>query len=222
MKLLRNTSLLAVVLLLFSSCFEITEEVSMNEDGSGTFRLTVNLSESRQSLVNYMKMEEVEGIKVPSQAEIEANLDLVSQTLREMKGLSKVVVKRDFERFVFVFSGAFAEVATLNAAINEVVNTLNRTASPILEEQNFAHSAQQFTRQFKYPIPEDVYENASLTMRYLLDTARLVSVFRFSKPIQKSTNQHTLVSPSRKSVMLQATIAELVKGEIQLDNQIHF
>lgn len=210
------------VLLLFSSCFEITEEVTMNEDGSGNFRLTVNLSESRQSLVNYMKMDEVEGVAVPSQEKMEADLDLVSRTLREMDGLSKVVVIRDFERFIFTFSGEFTRVEVLNEAINEVVGTLNRTAHPILEEQNFTHSEQEFTRRFKYPIPEDVYEDASLTMRYLMDSARLVSVFRFSKPIKRNSNQHTLISPSRKSIMLHATIAELIKGEVLLDNKISF
>ena len=211
-----------MLLLLCTSCFEVTEEVIVNVDGSGKVTLTFNFSESRQSLVNYMKIGAVEGRKIPSRRQLEADLDKVLRTMQGVKGMSNVWVKRDFENFIFVFSGEFANVPVLNKTINEVAAAMNRSIYPTLKEKNFDYSDRQFNRYFKYPLKPDLYHDASLSARYLMDTARLISIFRFQKPVRRISNQKALLSPSKKSVMLQASLAELAKGEVMLDNTISF
>ncbi len=222
MKFTLQITILVALLLLLSSCFEVTEEVNMNEDGSGKVKVTINLSESQRSLVNYMKMDEVEGMRVPSRTELDRELDLFHRTLQGIEGMSEVKVNRDFDRFIFSFSGDFTNVKVLNQAINELAEVFNRSNYQTLKKDNFHYVGNQFDRYFKYPIQADIYDEASLTMRYLMDTARLISVFRFPKPIQEISNKNAMLSPSKKSVMLQASIAELAKGEVLLDNKISF
>ncbi len=222
MKFTLHISVLVAVLVLFSSCFEITEEVNILEDGSGKLKVTINLSESRKSLINYMKMDEVEGMRVPSRAELDRELDLFDRTLKGIEGMSNVIVKRDFESFIFSFSGDFSNVNVLNQAINELAEVFNRSDYQTLKEENFQYTGNQFDRYFKYPIEAVIYDEASLTRRYMMDTARLISIFRFPKPVKKISNEKAMLSPSKKSVMLQASIAQLVKKEILLDNKISF
>ncbi len=194
----------------------------MNEDGSGKVKVTINLSESQKSLVNYMKMDEVEGMRVPSRAELDRELDLFRRTLQGIEGMSNVIVKRDFDRFIFSFSGDFSNVKVLNQSINELAEVFNRSNYQTIKKENFHYTGNQFDRYFKYPIHADIYEEASLTMRFMMDTARLISIFRFPKPIEEINNKDAMLSPSRKSVMLQASIAELIKKEVLLDNKILF
>ena len=212
----------AFFILCLSSCFEITEEVAMNADGSGKVTLTINLSESKRSLVNYMKVGSVDGMAVPSRREIEEKLDAILYTLQKTKGLSEVIIKRNFDDFIFVCSSEFANVAALNKAINEIADLLNESHYPTIRTTQFDYSDRQFARRFKYPLKPETYTNAKLSTRYMMDTARMISIFRLPQAVKKISNEDALLSPSKKSVMLQASLAELIKGEVKLDNIISF
>ncbi len=222
MQSIRNLLVAFSLLFCATSCFEITEEVTLRADGSGSVILTINMSESQQNLKNYMKVGEVEGQKIPSRAEMDAKLDAMYSRLQAMSGLSKVSLKRDFERFIFVISADFNNVKILNRAIVEVTELLNESPYPSIQATHFTYTNGKLSRKVKYPVRPDLYREASLSARYVMDTARMVSIFRMPRPVTKVTNEKARLSPSKTSIMLQASLAELVKGEVVLDNAINF
>src|SRR5690606_3931248 len=99
---------------LFSSCFQLIEEVTVNADGSGTLVLTANLSQSRSKLASVMLLDSVNGYKVPSKQDIRKKMEEAANTLRSIKGISKVGHTVDFDKYIVTIRFAFNDVANLN------------------------------------------------------------------------------------------------------------
>src|SRR3546814_567554 len=99
---------------LFSSCFQLIEEITLNTDGSGTLALTANLSQSRSKLASIMLLDSVNGYKVPSKQEVRKELEEVSNTLRSVQGISNVSHAVDFDNYILNIRFSFEDVANLN------------------------------------------------------------------------------------------------------------
>jgi hypothetical protein len=212
--------------ILFTSCFEITEEVDMNNNGSGNVTLTVNLSESKDNLKAYWKMDQVQGVEVPKKTEIDEEIQNVKKALSAVKGISNVTTTADYDEFVFTISGSFDNVKTLNKGINAVVSELNRTPMPTIKKDNFAFAPGKFTRLFKYAgdlkLNDEEYDNLNMTARFVMETARVVSIYRFEKPVKSFSNRKAQLSPSKKAVKFESNIADLIKGKASIENEIIF
>src|SRR5690606_21317732 len=116
----RLVRLICLVLLCscFSSCFQIIEDITVREDGSGTVTLTANLSQSRTKLTSIMLLDSVNGYKVPSQADIRAEMAGLAQQLSAISGISNVTYQVNFETYIAVVKFAFDDVSNLNGVMN--------------------------------------------------------------------------------------------------------
>ncbi len=226
MKILSQILFLTILSLSFSSCFEITEEVNMKSNGSGDMLLTINMSQSKDNLANYMKMEEVQGIKIPSQSEIEKEIGNVKSALAKVDGLTNININSDFTDFIFTVSGKFDNVKTLNTAINKVASELNRTPFPTIKKSNFDYSAGKFTRYFKYlkdlNFTQEEYDGLNFTARFIMESAKYISIYRFDKPVSRVSNTKAQVAPSKKAVKLESNFAEILTGKKSIENVVHY
>lgn len=212
----------SLCILLCSSCFEITEEIDIAADGSGSFRLTINASESKSSLIQYMKLDEVEGHPIPSRMEIEQNLVKVKGLVSMINGMDNVKLEKDFENFIFKISGSFKDVSILNLAMRQVALGFDSNALPYLEKAKINISENSIHRTFDVAETDNIYPRLNSTGQYIMETARVKSIMRLGRPIQKVSNPNSKLSPSKKSVMLSATLAELSTAQSTLDNKISY
>lgn len=226
MKRIFQLLLLAALPVFFSSCFEITEEVNMKSNGSGDMLLTVNMSQSKENLKNYMQMEEFQGFEIPSQAKIESEIAKVRRTLSKIEGLSNIKINSDFEEFIFKVSGKFDNVKTLNKAVNKVADALNQTPFPTIKKANFDYETGKFTRYFKYlsdlDLSQEEYDGLHFTARFIMESAKYVSVYRFDKPVKQVANTKAQISPNKKAVKMESNFAEIVTGKKSIENEITF
>lgn len=226
MKFIIQTFFFLAIPFFLTSCFEVTEDVSMNKDGSGAVLLTINMSESKQNLAAYLKMDKVEGMEIPSKTQMEAEILKVENTIKKIKGMSEVKTSKDFEEFIFTVSGNFDKVKTLNKAINAVVGSLNRTALPTIKKDNFSYANNRFSRLFRYgkdlKLSEQEFKELNFSARFVMESARYISVYRFPNTIKKQSNPKAQLSPSKKAVKLETSIADLVKGNTKIENTIDF
>lgn len=51
------------ILLCFSSCFQVIEEINLTKAGSGTVNLTLNLSASKTKVASVMLMDSIQGYR---------------------------------------------------------------------------------------------------------------------------------------------------------------
>ena len=225
MKKIIQITLTFALILGLTSCFDIIEEIKMNNDGSGELKLTIDLSQSKGNLANYMQAGEINGVEIPTKDEVKLEIMKLKQALGKIKGISNIKTKSDFNEFIFEVNGDFANVKALNKAINVSAKSFNQTPFPIKNYKHFDFTDNKFSRLFEYTderFTETEYNNFSAVVRYLMESAKVVSIYRFEKPIKKVTNKKANLSPSKKAVKLEGNIAEFAKGEKSLENHISF
>lgn len=225
MKNIIQVVFLFISLLSFTSCFDVVEEVKMKKNGTGELRLTIDLSQSKSNLAGYMNAGEINGVEIPTEEELKKELKKLKKKLSKIDGISKVKTEHDFSNFVFEVQADFKDVNTLNKAINASIKAFNQTPFPLPKFKHFSSSTNQFSRLFKYTderFTKEEYDGFSGIVQYLMESAKLVSIYRFEQPIKEVSNKDANLSPSKKAVKLEGNIAQFVTGEVSLENHISF
>lgn len=205
---------------IFSSCFQIIEELSVNTDGSGTLSLTANLSQSRSKLASVMLLDSINGHKVPSKQEIRKELEEVSNTLRSIKGISKVSYAVDFDNYILNMRFSFKDVANLNDITALIFDKLDIKAS---DNSSYTYNPESKTFKRHYtPNPQAKSEYGKLKQadRAIFENATYTSIYRFNQSVIKQSNSKSKVATSKKAVMLQCKVLDLIEGKINISNNI--
>lgn len=211
-----------MMLATLSSCFDITEDITLNNDGSGIATVIINLSQSKDNISSYVDAGEINGNKLPSIAEIEEKMAELITEANQLDGISNVESISDFDDYVFTFKCDFENVYALNDAINIMADKYNESGQPTIFEDNYGFDVSSFYRYFNYPIPDLDFEKLGTMEKFLMDTATFTGVYRFEDAIDKCSNTSARISKSGKSTMIKATIAQLVKKQISLENEVIF
>lgn len=206
--------------LFFTSCFEIVEEVNMNSDGSGKMVVTVNMSESKEDLKGYMDSGEVNGMNLPDQKEMNTYLQRIENTLESVSGMSNATAEADFNEFIFTFAADFKSVKAMNIAVNKLTKELSRGMISIDNKYEYANG--KFVRSFGTMLSAEDYEKLPMMQRFVLESARMVSIYTFQKSVKKMSNQNAALSASNKVVKFKSTLSEIAKGTKQVENTISF
>ncbi|MBI5915671.1 MAG: hypothetical protein HY842_09860 [Bacteroidetes bacterium] len=208
---------------LLTGCFEIREEVNMKADGSGEVLFTVNLSQSKDNVRNYMAMGTVEGYKVPKKEEVEAGLERLKTTMSAVPGMSTVMTKSDWSSYIFTVSGRFAHVEALNKAMETVAKEFDKEGKNAASgKSGFGYNNTQFRRTFSYPSKSKEFQALPSMQQYVLETAKMTSIYRFERSIRNASHPKAQLSPSGKAVMLTLPVSELMQGTGTLANTISF
>jgi len=213
--------LLFLPLLTLTSCFDIIEEVNLNEDGSGTFSLTVNMSQSKSKLITAMLLDSVEGHKVPKREDIKKQINEIAFAAQKTEGIKDVKTVQDFDNFIFSFKCSFSSLTAMNNLIEEIKKT---------------HHAKDFltsgTKHFEYDKKNNIYirhGNYSIGQEYsklksidksILSNAAFISISRFNKEVVSTINSNAKLSPTKKAVMLRVNVAHIIKGTENFSNKI--
>jgi hypothetical protein len=222
MKFIETKIILLLFLVSLASCFEIREEVNMKAGGSGEVLLVVNLSESKDNVRKYLKLGKFETVDLPQQEDVESILRHVRAILEGAEGISNVQTRADWTNFVFRVSSRFASVQALNDAIAALSEKMDYLPIKPIEQPNYRYSGGEFSRHYDFPLaPKDFYGLAS-AQRHILESARMISIYRFDKSIRQYSNKSAQLSPSGKAIMLKLPFSELAKGTATLANNISF
>ena len=82
--------ILLLVSVLLSGCFDVVEEVTMHNNGAGTIKATMNLSKSKTKVASLMKLDKVDGVKIPTQGDIRREMAAIVSILQKTPGISNV------------------------------------------------------------------------------------------------------------------------------------
>lgn len=206
---------------LLTGCFEVREEVDLHADGSGRVTFTLNLTESKSNVANYMRLGTFNGQEVPTRQEIEEEIALMKKTLAACRGISEVRSYADFNNFIFSLSARFDKVESLNAAVNKLA-AVNAGKQQVQPFQNFGYASRVFRRHFEYPLELIDYQGLTTMQRYMLESARMVSVYRFEQPIKTYSNPKSQIAPNKRAIKLEAALGALLNGSATLANAISF
>lgn len=204
-----------------SSCIEIIDDLTIHNDGSGTFKYNINLSSSKLKINSILALDSLNGKKVPSIQEIKNEIERFKTKFQSKSGISNVTVESNFADFIFKFKCDFTDVNALQTAIKEVISeeNLNKNMSE-LSHTWIEWETQKLTRS----IPDLVFKKAKeLTEEEvnLLSQGTYRSVTRFDRTIDKFENTTAKLSASKMAIMLQTDTYSLIQNAKLLENTIY-
>ena len=108
------------LLLICTSCFEVIEEVSLNDDGTGkvTLTLTLNLSRSKTKINSIMLLDSVNNYAAPSEQQIRKHFAEMVKKVKNTTGITNVSNSIDMEDYIFTLSCNFNDVDALNTVVS--------------------------------------------------------------------------------------------------------
>jgi hypothetical protein len=211
---------LSLILFSFSSCIEIIDDLSLNSDGSGTFKYVVNLSSSKIKVNSVLALDSLDGKKVPSLSEIKEIIKEYQEKIEAKEGISNVKVDTDFTNFILKFQCDFANVSVLQKAIREIV--IEKDKQQEFKEINhiwlswdgakLSRSVPTLTTQTTQKLKQEDINK--------LKEGSYISITRFDKTIEKSENPLAKISPSKLACMIKTNPYTLVNNLNLIENTI--
>lgn len=210
-----------LVILMCSACFEIVEEINLNNDGSGSFCFTINMSQSKTNINAMLLLDSINGRRVPKIADMKRSIEEMKATLMENNTITAIKTDENWEDFIFSVSGNFKNVEALNKAISSIHAVFNKqTGHSSVAKEHFAYTQKVFKRQYNYNLASD-YSALPEKDKIVLKDAKYTAIYRFKTPIESFTNADALKSKSGMALMLKATIMDLLTNKKTIENTVY-
>lgn len=205
----------------FTGCLEIIDDISVNDDGTGTFKYTVNLSSSKVKINSYLALDSLNGKKVPSRNEITTRVEKVIKSLGEQEGISELTFDSNYDQFIFKLQLNFTSVEALQIAIQNVIKSESNKNE--LEELNgdwLKFHDQQFTRSVPRVAIAKI-KNMRASEVAALKQGSYMCISRFNSDIASFDNDSAKVSKNKRAIMIRTDPYSLIQNTTLLDNKIY-
>ncbi len=217
---MKITYILFLLPLLLNSCIEIIDDLSIHNDGSGTFKYSINLSSSKLKVNSILSLDSLNGKKVPDLAEIESKLLEFKSLLLEEPGIEMVKTELNKSDFILKISIEFNSISQLQSGIKNVIAQLNKEKDHKLIEENWiSWDGKTLVREIPSAITSRL-KSFDYSEIELLKSGTYTSITRFDKPILKTSNSNCKLNPSRTASMLQVNAFDLKVNNSLIENAI--
>jgi hypothetical protein len=210
---------LLIILISFTSCFEIIEQVFVKPDGSGNLQLVLNLSKSKTKINSFIKMKTVNGHKIPSEQEIKNKIADIEKTTARTAGISNVKTSMDFDNYIVSISCNFAKITQLNTVVKNIVEKENNKSKYIEKSYEYDVANNIFARLNKVSVKKD-YNKMTNADKEVFATANYTAIYKFENTVGTVSNKDAKISPSKKAVMLQQNVLDIITEKKSIENKI--
>ncbi|MCE2865329.1 MAG: hypothetical protein ACK5BW_08210 [Flavobacteriia bacterium] len=212
--------LFILTIAILSSCIEISDDLTLNNDGSGTLRYKINLSASKVKVNSILALDSLDGKPVPSKTEISAKINEFVRLLDAQVGISNVLVEENYTDFIFKFSCDFSSVRNLQDGIKLSIAQLSNDKYTAPAEQFWlSWDGNTLVRSIPAYITQQI-KNYKLEDEELLKTGIYTSIARFERPVASFENKLGTLSKNQLAVMVRTNTFELKANQHLLDNTI--
>jgi hypothetical protein len=207
--------------LIVTSCIDIVDELTLNSDGSGTFKYSINLSSSKAKINSILALDSLDGKPVPSKDEIKQKVADFKVKLAQKEGIKNVVIEEDYTNYFFKLQCDFENVNLLQDAIKKTINEiLKHSKNEYDEHQWVVVTGNSLLRT----IPQTVVDQAKKLKREdseLLKQGNYTSITRFEKEIERFDNELAQLSKNKKALMLRVNTYSLLNNVSLMGNKIY-
>ena len=204
-----------------TSCIEIIDDVTVNNDGSGNLKYTINLSASKVKINSILALDSLEGHRVPSKDEISERITSFQKRLEAKTGISNVLVESNFTDYIFKVQCDFTSIEALQTAIKDVVKEESQEKNlKELEHNWMSWDGSKLVRS----VPDITIERTKSIKAEdaeLLKQGNYTSITRFQRPVDKFDNTNAILSKNRLAVMIKTNPYLLTQDYNLLENTIY-
>lgn len=211
---------LLFILGLFTSCIEIWDDLTLNNDGSGTLRYKINLSESKVKVNSILALDSLDGKPVPSKAQISAKINEFVRILDAQVGISNVLVEENYTDFIFKFSCDFSSIRNLQDGIKlSIAQISNEKLTTAADQFWLSWDGNTLVRSIPSYVTQQI-KNYKLEDAEQLKEGVYTSIARFERPVASFENKLGTLSKNQMAVMVRTNTFELKENQHLLDNTI--
>jgi hypothetical protein len=216
-KMLRYLLFAVTVMTTMSACFEITEEVTVNKDGSGKYTSIMDatkLSEQMQMLAAFDTTGEmVSKLKFSLDSTFEESF----KKYAAVKGISKVVADTS-KPYIYKVTMDFSDVNALNTAVNldkkdEGMKNLYSWKKGQLSRKDFALNLDDIKM-------ED--ESQKEMAKSMLEGMKYTIILNFPGAVKGMTNKEAKLSDDKKTVTLACNLLDVMDKKVNLGNEVTY
>lgn len=219
-KLARLFALFSLVTL--AGCFDMTEDITIEKNGSGVYKGKIDISKAIETLRSFMPEDSLKNSK---------GLDTVGSI---WKGIDSVPGITEFKEskegdYIYTVRFRFANVAALNAALNK-----NKTDKSEANKALFAYSPGSFMRKDSTfdlaesmkgvnnePMSDSAKEAMNMIKAFMGDM-KVTQIYHFPGKISSYSNKAATLSPDGKSLTLSVNVMDDDPKLRSLQNEVKF
>lgn len=205
-----------------TGCIEIIDDLTLNADGSGSFKYSINLSSSKVKINSILALDSLDGKPVPSKDEIKQKMFDFKTKLSQKEGVENVSIEEDYTNYIFKLTCNFENVNLLQDAIKKTVAEItNHEKNEFDDHQWIVLSPHSLSRS----VPKTIVDQAKKLKTEdieLLKQGSYTAITRFDKEIEKFDNESAQLSKNKKAVMLRTNTHSLIKNVDLMGNKIYW
>lgn len=207
-----------------SGCFELIEDTTIHKDGSGEYKLTVNLSASQTRLNSVMALDSIDGKKVPSEAEINKEIAAFTERMNSTDGISEATYSFSTDDWILKFSCSFDSLTALKRSIREASQKWNKSKkdNERMNQVILSFDENIYSRQFSANINDKMRAEVRADEDYgKLSEGKCVFIQRFDQTIKSVNHENVRIAKNQKASMLMVSPIQIFKNPKILDYSVH-
>ncbi|MBC7866267.1 MAG: hypothetical protein H7X88_01925 [Gloeobacteraceae cyanobacterium ES-bin-316] len=206
-------------MLSLTSCFQVIEEITLKNNGSGDMQITMNLSQSKSKLASLMLLDSVNGYKIPKEKDIQQFMNETVDFLKKSKGITNIKKTVDLKNYIASVSFSFKDLSDINGITKKLLEKEKAKAPE--NSYAFDKAAGRVKRTYQHsPEMKQAYNKLKQKDKEVFKNAGFTSIFRFENAIASSSNKAAKISASGKAIMLKTTATDLIFGVVNISNNI--
>lgn len=218
MKKLINALLFAASVFTMTACFDITEDITVNKDGSGIYVSTTDASKLSEQLSMLAAMDTT-GQMIPKlKYSLDSSFTANFTQYAKIKGVSNVKIDTSKE-YLYKVTLNFADVDALNG----VINVDKKDAA---QKNLYAWTKGKLTRKdsgiggMGEMGMED--EQQKEMAKSMLKDMKYTIVYHLPSKVSGVTNKEAKLSADKKTVTLECSLLDVVDKKVSLGNEVKY
>jgi len=217
-KLLSWSFALACIFLL-GSCVEIIDDLKLNEDGSGTWKLRINCSESAVKINSILALDSLNGYRVPSKDDLRVRSSRFRFVIAQQKGIKSAAFTEDLEHYIWTLNVDFETLEELEKAITFALEDQNVKGINLPENGFVRMKNKEISKQFPFDLSK-LNEKIKQEDRSKLFEGKYISILRFNLAISSISNPRYAISKNQMATMAQFKLGECIQNSRIINNII--
>lgn len=202
-----------------TSCIELIDDITINSDGSGKLKYSINLSSSKTECNSLILLDSLNGYKVPKIEHLKAKIVQFEKIISLQPGISQVQIESNWQDFIFKFSCDFDNLHNLQTAVKVTLKLLELPIGQNFETDWIYLKESCLIRDVPHIILNNFSEFKFIRQEEL-ELSRYTSITRFDKEISYFENISARLSQNKKAVMIQTDLKNLIDNSKKLNNKI--
>jgi hypothetical protein len=217
MKKIINALLFAASVFTMTACFDITEDITINKDGSGTYVSTTDASKLTEQLSMLAAMDTTGELMPKLKYSLDSSFTANFNQYAALKGVSKVKIDTSKE-FTYKVTLDFANITTLN----EVINVDKKEDA---QKNLYAWSKGKLTRKNSGAGMGDMAmedEQQKEMAKSMLKDMKYKIIYHLPKKVSGMTNKQATLSSDKKTVTLECSLLDIMDKKLSLGNEVKY